>query len=215
MTNIDWFIIFLFSILLIGIAYFTNRQTKSVASFLSSERLAGRYLLTIAQSMAFLSAIGTIGQFESYYRNGIGGMWWGMLLMPVGIIIALSGFVAYRYRETRALTMAQFLEMRYSRKFRVFSGIISFFSVLNCAVFPMVTANFIIYFLGFPLTFEFLGISFSTYHTTMIIMIGSAVALAISGGQNTIIGNQFLSRRYHQLSMHCINMVYFIFLWMG
>ena len=89
MTNIDWFIIFLFSILLIGIAYFTNRQTKSVASFLSSERLAGRYLLTIAQSMAFLSAIGTIGQFESYYRNGIGGMWWGMLLMPVGIIIAL------------------------------------------------------------------------------------------------------------------------------
>ena len=214
MTNIDWFIIFLFSILLIGIAYFTNRQTKSVASFLSSERLAGRYLLTIAQSMAFLSAIGTIGQFESYYRNGIGGMWWGMLLMPVGIIIALSGFVAYRYRETRALTMAQFLEMRYSRKFRVFSGIIAFFSgVLNCAVFPMVTANFIIYFLGFPLTFEFLGISFSTYHTTMIIMIGSAVALAISGGQNTIMVTSFFQGIITSLA--CIASIWFILYFFG
>ena len=137
MAGIDWIIIALFVVLLAVIAVVTNRMTTSVAGFLSSERLAGRYLLTIAQSMAFLSAIGTIGQFESYYRNGIGGMWWGMLLMPVGIIIALSGWVAYRYRETRALTMAQFLEQRYSRKFRVFAGIVAFFSgVLNCAVFP-------------------------------------------------------------------------------
>ncbi len=209
MTGLDWGIVAAFVVLLIGIAVVTNRMTKSVAGFLSSERLAGRYLLTIAQSMAFLSAIGTVGQFESYYRNGIGGMWWGMLLMPVGIIIALSGWVAYRYRETRALTMAQFLEMRYSRKFRIFAGLIAFFSgVLNCAVFPMVTANFLIYFLGLPLHFELFGLMIPTYHTTMIIMIGSAVLLAIAGGQNTIMVTSFFQGVV--TSVACIGCMWFI-----
>jgi SSS family solute:Na+ symporter len=192
MTSLDWWIVAGFAAVLGIIAFFTNRMTKSVAGFLSSERLAGRYLLTIAMSMTFLSAIGNIGQFESYYRNGIGGMWWGMLLMPVGIIIALSGWVAYRYRQTRALTMAQFLEMRYSRNFRVFSGLVSFFSgVLNCAVFPMVTANFLIYFLGLPAQYELLGLTLPTYHTVMLIMIGTGILLAVAGGQNTIMVTSF------------------------
>jgi SSS family solute:Na+ symporter len=214
MTGIDWGIVTIFVLLLAGIAIVTNRMTKSVAGFLSSERLAGRYLLTIAQSMAFLSAIGTVGQFESYYRNGIGGMWWGMLLMPVGIIIALSGWVAYRYRETRALTMAQFLEMRYSRRFRVFAGMVAFFSgVLNCAVFPMVTANFMIYFLGLPLQYEILGIMLPTYHSVMLVMIGSAVILAIAGGQNTIMVTSFFQGVI--TSVACIGCMWFILRFFG
>ncbi len=73
----DWLIVGGFVTALVVIAVVTNRMTKSVAGFLSSERCAGRYLLTIAQSMAFCSAIGTVAGFESYYRNGIGGLWWG------------------------------------------------------------------------------------------------------------------------------------------
>lgn len=192
MELLDWIIVGVFAISLVAIAIITNRMTKSVAGFLSSERSAGRYLLTIAQSMAFLSAIGMVGGFEGYYRNGIGGMWWGMLMMPVGIIIALSGWVAYRYRQTRAMTMAQFLEMRYSKKFRIFAGLIAFFSgVLNCAVFPMVTANFLIYFLGLPMSFDFLGMAVPMYQTVMFVMIGAAVLLAIAGGQNTIMVTSF------------------------
>jgi SSS family solute:Na+ symporter len=209
--SLDWFIIAAFTVLLFAIALVTNRMTKSVAGFLSSERLAGRYLLTIAQSMAFLSAIGMVGQFESYYRNGIGGLWWGMLLMPVGIIIALSGWVAYRYRETRALTMAQFLEMRYSRRFRVFAGLVAFFSgVLNCAVFPMVTANFLIWFLGLPPYVSLFSLEVSVYHLTMLVMIGAAVLLAVAGGQNTIMVTSFFQGII--ASAACIGCVVF-FLW--
>lgn len=205
MTGLDWGIVVLFVALLIGISIVTNRMTKSVAGFLSSERLAGRYLLTVAQSMAFLSAIGTIGQFESFYRNGIGGQWWGMLMMPVGIIVALSGWVVYRYRQTRAMTMAQFLEQRYSRRFRVFAGITAFFSgVLNCAVFPMVTANFMIYFLGLPPQY---------YHLVMFIMVASAVILAISGGQNTIMVTSFFQGIV--TSAACVAGVWFVVVHFG
>lgn len=192
MTFIDWIIVGTFFGCLLAIAIITKKMTRSVAGFLSSERLAGRYLLTIAQSMAFIAAIGIIGNFEAIYRNGLGGVWWGMMFVPINTILALTGFVIYRYRETRVLTMAQFIEIRYSRKLRLFAGFLGFFSgVLNCAVFPMVTANFLIYFLQLPETYTLLGLTLPTYHTCMFLMVGFAVLMAISGGQITIMVTDF------------------------
>ncbi len=189
---IDWTIIGAFGLLLLGIVIVTNRLTKSVAGFLSSERCAGRYLLTVASSMAFCSAIGVVGGFEGGYRNGISGMWWGMLMMPVGTALALSGWVTYRYRQTRSLTMAQFLEKRYSRKFRIFAGFVAFISgILNCAVFPLVTAHFLVYFLGLPEQFSLAGIEFSTHFWTMAVMVTLGVTLALAGGQITIMVTDF------------------------
>ena len=154
MHLIDGVIIAVFAVALIIIAIITNRRTKSVAGFLSSERLAGRYLLTIAGSMAFCSAIGAVGDFEIYYRNGLAGYWWNMIRTPLATFIALTGWVIYRYPRTRSLTMAQFLEARYSRNLRVLAGFAAFVAgLLNCAVFTMVTANFLIYFLQLPLSF--------------------------------------------------------------
>ncbi|MBB6431239.1 sodium:solute symporter family protein [Algisphaera agarilytica] len=194
MQTVDWIIIAAFGLLLVGIVIFTNRITKSVAGFLSSERCAGRYLLTIANSMAFCSAIGIVGGFEGTYRNGITSIWWGMLMMPIGTILALTGWVTYRYRQTRSLTMAQFLEKRYSRKFRIFAGFVAFISgMLNCAVFPLVTAHFLVYFLDLPqVTYFTLGPwECGTHFLVMLVMVSLGVILAISGGQITIMVTDF------------------------
>lgn len=192
MQIFDWIIVIGFVVGLVLICIATSRVTKSVAGFLSSERCAGRYLLTIAQSMAFCAAVGAVGGFEAAYRNGLGGRWWAMMTMPVGIIIALSGWVAYRYRETRALTMAQFLEMRYTRRLRLMAGFLGFISgILNCAVFPMVTARFLIYFMGLPTEYNLFGLTLPMYHTVLLILVTTGVTLAVTGGQITIMVTDF------------------------
>jgi SSS family solute:Na+ symporter len=209
LQGLDWAIIATFFVLLGWISVSTNRLTKSVSGFLSSERCAGRYLLTMAQGMAFCAAIGMVAQFEGVYRNGLGNSWWGLMFMPIGMIISMSGWVTYRYRQTRALTMAQFMEMRYSRKFRVFAGMTAFFSgLLNCAVFPMVTANFLIYFLGLPEHFQWLGINWSSYHLLMLLMIGAAVALAVAGGQITIMVTDFFQGVIANVA--CLGVIFFV-----
>ncbi|MGE4490531.1 MAG: sodium:solute symporter [Kiritimatiellales bacterium] len=206
---IDWVIIAGFFVLLIVISVTTNRLTRSVAGFLSSERCAGRYLLTMAQAMAFCAAIGMVAQFEGGYRNGLGNSWWGLMFIPIGMIISMSGWVTYRYRQTRAMTMAQFMEMRYSHKFRIFSGITAFFSgILNCAIFPMVTANFLIYFLGIPKHFPWLGINWSSYHLLMILMVGVAVTLAVAGGQITIMITDFFQGVVTNIA--CLSVIFFL-----
>lgn len=194
MHPIDWVIIGVFFVLLIGIAISTRRITRSVSGFLSAERCAGRYLLTISTAMAFCSAIGTIGGFEAFYRQGLSGQFWGGIMAPVWMIVSLSGFVIYRYRSTRVLTMAQFLEVRYSRRFRVFAGSVAFLSgALNCAVFPLVTTTFAMHFLRLPDSFSIAGIPIPTFQFVMFILVGSSVTLAIAGGQITIMVTDFFA----------------------
>jgi len=42
------------------------------------------------------------------------------MLAPVGLFLAISGWVIYRFRETRALTLAEFFERRYGGPLRQF-----------------------------------------------------------------------------------------------
>lgn len=121
---VDIGIIAVIVIIIAGFALYTRRYTKSVADFLSANRCAGRYLLTIAGGMAGIGAISIVAQWVQFYQAGFTAMFWGQMLAPIGLVMALTGWIIYRYRETRAMTLAQFLEMRYSRKLRLFSGIL-------------------------------------------------------------------------------------------
>ena len=213
-STLDWVILAVFVLALFGIALVTRRMTKSVAGFLSAERCAGRYLLTIAFGMAYAAAVGLIGSWEGGYRNGLAPLWWNLLSLPISLVVAMSGWVTYRYRQTRALTMAQFLEMRYSRRFRIFAGFMAFSSgVLNCAIFPMVTALFVIHFIGLPSHVEFLGLTLSVFHIVMLLLVGSAVSLAVSGGQIAIMVTDFFMGTIANLA--CIALIGFILFRIG
>ncbi len=199
---IDWLIIAGLLCVLIGIAVRTRLLTRSVADFLAGNRCAGRYLLTMADGMAGLGAITIAANFEKFYESGFAGAWWGQILAPLGLILALSGFVIYRYRETRAMTMAQFFEMRYGRRFRVFSGMLAFFSgVLNYGIFPAVTARFLVYFCGLPPSFEMLGFSIPTIAPVMLLLLSMALALTLSGGQIAVIITDFFQGQFVQITI--------------
>ena len=141
----------------------TRKYMKSVADFLAANRVAGRYMLAVAGGMSSFGAITAVAGFEQYYKAGFAVLWWGMILAPIGLLIALSGWGLYRFRQTRAFTFAQFVEMRYSKRLRIFSGILCYISgVANFGIFPAVSANFFLYYCGLPKYFELFGFTFST-----------------------------------------------------
>jgi SSS family solute:Na+ symporter len=107
--------------------------------------------------------------------------------------ISVSGWVLYRFRQTRAMTMAQFFEIRYSRNFRIFAGALAFVSgIINFGIFPAVSARFFIYFCGLPQMVHVLGLHVSTFALVMIVILWIPVYFVFSGGQIAVMITDFL-----------------------
>lgn len=192
MQLLDW-VIFVGFILFIALMVLVPlRLTKSVADFLAANRTAGRYMLTMAEGAAGLGAISLIAKFEEFYSAGFPPAYWMLMILPVGLVISLTGWVIFRYRQTRAMTLAQFLEVRYSRKFRIFAGILCFLAgIINYGIFPAVTGRFFLYFFDLPETFQLLGMNVSVFPLLMFVLLSMAVFIATFGGQIAIIMTDF------------------------
>ena len=189
---VDWGIVGVFFVVVTSLALGAKRYTRSVADFLAANRCGGRYLLALAGGMTSLGAISIIALWEMYYEAGFTPAWWNMMLLPVAIIIAASGWVIYRYRQTRAMTLAQLFEIRYSRKFRVFAGIVGFIGgIINFGLFPAVGSRFFIYFCGLPQAFTIYGFEISTFAAIMLLLIATSFFYTCIGGQIAVILTDF------------------------
>jgi len=184
LSFIDWLIVL---IVLIGMIYsvsFTKGLMRSVTDFLSAGRTAGRYLISVSQGAAGLGAISIVSFLEVGYITGFSFQWWGLSQGIILLAITTSGWVIYRFRQTRSLTLAQFFEKRYSRNFRIFAGIVAFVcGIINFGIFPAVGAQFFISYCGIPNSF--LGIS--TFPLVMILLISIALYFVYTGGQIAVI----------------------------
>jgi SSS family solute:Na+ symporter len=187
MQPLDWLLVLLPSAAVAYIAWRTHNYNKGVAGFLSGGRVAGRYVVAVASGEAAFGLISAVALFEQYYKSGYTIAFWQKLATPIGLIVTLTGFLIYRYRETRVMTMAQFFEVRYSKRFRIFAGALAFIAgLVNYALFPAVGARFIIHFTGLPLEVNLLGWPVSTYPLVMLLFLSIAVSIILFGGQLTI-----------------------------
>lgn len=186
--------------IIIAVALYTRKQVRSVADFMAGGRAAGRYLLCTARSEQGAGAVMFVGLFEVFAKAGFTTNWWGQIGTPVGLLISISGFVFYRYRQTRAMTLAQFFEMRYSRKFRIFTGGLGFVAgVLNFGIIPCIGARFFVYFLGLPQAVGVLGLQVPTYLLLMACFLTTSALLTLAGGQVTILVTNCLEGMFSQI----------------
>lgn len=203
MTTIDYTIVVALLALLFAAALLTKRHTQSVVNFLAAGRCAGRYLLTVSEGIAGLGAISIVAGFEMYYNSGFTAVWWQLMIVTATTIAMLSGWIVYRFRQTKALTLAQFLEVRYSKNFRVFSGIMAWISgIINFGIFPSVGARFFIYFCGLPDTLF-------TYALVMATLIIIALLFTCLGGQIAVILTDFIQGTFCNIAIIAIIAVLF------
>ena len=184
LSFIDWLIV---AIALGGMIYsvsMTKGLMKSVTDFLSAGRTAGRYLISVSSGVAGLGAISIVMFLEMGYVAGFSLSWWGLSQGIIILAITMSGWVIYRFRSTRCLTLAQFFEKRYSRNFRIFAGIIAFAAgIINFGIFPAVGAQFFINYCGLPESF--MGIPM--YPLVMFVLLSIALYFVYTGGQIAVI----------------------------
>jgi SSS family solute:Na+ symporter len=187
MATLDWIMVLLPLLIVLSVGIYAQRYVKSVADFMSANRSAGRYLLCISGSELQTGAVVFVSSFEVFSHGGFAYGWMGHIAAPVGIILAITGFVSYRFRETRAMTLAQFFEIRYNKSFRVFTGLLGFFAgMLNFGIIPGIGARTMVYFLGLPESFQVLSATIPTYVPLLAVFLTITVFVATSGGVITV-----------------------------
>ncbi len=193
MTGIDWLIMGAVYAALVAGVLFSRRYMRSVADFLAAGRTAGRYLISVSQGIAGIGAITLVANMEMNLEAGFAMSWWGLSMALFVTIVVASGWVSYRFRATRCLTMAEFFERRYSRKFRIFAGFVAYGSgIVNFGIYPAVGARFFIYFMGLPKEFEFIGLTLETFPVAMLALLLTALYFVTVGGQVAIIVTDFI-----------------------
>jgi solute:Na+ symporter, SSS family len=188
MSWIDWAIAGASVAFVFACALYTKRYNRSVADFMAGGRAAGRYLICNAKGEASSGVANTIAKFQTYVTAGFVLSWWDSIGLPALMIASLFGFVVYRYRQTRAMTVGQFFEMRYSRNYRLFAGMLGFLAgILNYGVFPAVASVFFVYFLGLPTVTHIGPIHIQTHVIVMAVYLSSCLWMMLVGGQITLL----------------------------
>lgn len=207
MHLIDWSIVGALLGLMTFAALSTRKYNKGVVDFLSAGRCARKYVLGVAEGLSCVGAITIVAWFEAYYRGGFSVAWWTMVTLLAQVIVAMSGWIAYRYRQTRALTLAQILEMRYSKNFRVFAGFVIFLSgTLNFGLFPAIAGRFFQYYFGWePVMFSLAGVEIDLVYAGIM---GGLTIIALffvfAGGQITIMLTDFIQGTFANICLSII-----------
>ncbi len=196
----DYGIVALFAIVVFGSVFYARTYVRSVSDFLATNRSTGRYLLTISQGLCGVGAISILAFWQQNFTSGFSMSFWGFAMNIVVLVVAISGWISYRYRQTRCLTLAQFFEERYSRKFRVFAGGLAFISgIINYGIFPAIEAHFFIYFTGIP-EISFYGFPV-TFAATMMGILGLSILFVWLGGQVAVVITDFFQGLFVSLAM--------------
>lgn len=194
MSGLDYGIVLVWVIFIMMVSTLCRKLSRSVADYLSANRCAKRYLLCTSTDMGSFAVIFVVAVFQQSYQAGFAAEWWNWLIMtPVLMILPLTGWVQYRYRETRAQTMPEVFRIRYGHNFRIFSGILAFTAgILNYGIFPAVTANFFVHFCGMPESVNVLGLQVGTFPLTMAACLALALFVLFNGGQVSVMVTDFL-----------------------
>lgn len=188
MTYIDWIIAIIPLFFILSLALYSGKYVKGVVDYLAAGRLAGRYVICVDDMAAGLSVITLVAYVEMHYQTGFAMTFWSNMLTPLGIAMALTGYCVYRFRETRALSIGQFLEMRYNRPFRVFaSGLRTLTEMLINAIGPVIAANFFIAFLGLPQKVSIAGFSIPSFLLVIATVLFLAVMVILPGGRISLL----------------------------
>ncbi len=192
-----------------------KRYVRGVADFLVAGRSVGRYLGLGSDSMQAVGAVTILAYWQMNYKAGFAGQWWYLLTPLAGILVALTGWGIFRFRETRAMTLGELVGKRYGQRARIFFGAVAYLAgVVNMGIFPAVGAGFFVYYCGFPAELMVFGFGVSTSVVIMLLFVGAAVVLCLLGGQVALVVTDFFQSLFVNAMLIAVAvMIFRMFTW--
>lgn len=183
MSIIDWLIVVLPVALVLYMGWKAGQYVRGVSDYLVAGRICGRYVLSVADVANGLAVITLVSYTELHYKTGFAMSFWSNIILPMSMMFALVGYCTYRFRETRSMSLGQFLEIRYCKALRIFaSGLRTTSEMLANMICPAIAARFFIYMLGLPHRLDIFGVQVPTFGLVIILVLTLSISIIWMGG---------------------------------
>jgi solute:Na+ symporter, SSS family len=180
----DWIILVVYLVFTMGVGFWVKRYVESLSGYM----VAGRRVKTALGVATFAATeIGTITFMyfgELGYVSGFSCFIIGILAMLAYLFVGRTGFIIAALRRHRVMTIPEFYEMRFSRRVRLFGGIILFLGgVLNMGIFLKFDGIFLS---------EVMGFGPQAVSVIMLVMIIIVITYTVLGGMFSVIVTDYM-----------------------
>ena len=143
-ATLDWIIIVVYVGATLAAGIYGRKFVGGISDFLVAGRELGTFIGIATLAATEIGTITFMYYAELGYKTGYASFVNGLIAGVVMIVIGRTGFVVSRLRELRLMTVPEFFEAKFSRKLRVFTGVlVAAGGILNMGVFLKVEGTFL------------------------------------------------------------------------
>jgi SSS family solute:Na+ symporter len=182
---IDWVIVCVYICIPVVIGIIVRRYIRQLSDFIVAGRSLKLFIAIATLTGTELGLVTVMYNSELGFLHGLSAFHVGIIETLCILAIGLTGFIVYKLRQLRIMTIPEFYEMRFGRNVRIVGGIIlALGGILNMGLFLQAGARFMMGVTGYSNP-----AGLKLFMSVMLIMV---LVYTVLGGMVSVVINDFI-----------------------
>ncbi|KPK87100.1 hypothetical protein AMJ80_12505 [bacterium SM23_31] len=204
--TIDWIIVLVYICIPVVIGILVRKYVRQLSDFIVAGRSLRLFIAIATMTGTELGLVTVMYNAEMGFLHGFSAFHIAVIEFSCILAIGLTGFIVYRLRQKKVMTIPEFYEERFGRKVRIVGGtILALGGILNMGLFLQAGARFMMGVTGYSNP-----AGLQLFMSVMLIMV---LIYTVLGGMVSVVLNDFL--QFVVLSIGMLIGCYFIIVKIG
>jgi len=183
--TIDWIIVMVYICIPVVIGILVRKYIRQISDFIVAGRSLRLFIAIATLTGTELGLVTVMYNSELGFKHGFSAYHVALIESVCILAIGLTGFIVYKLRELKLMTIPEFYEMRFGKSVRVIGGtILALGGILNMGLFLQAGARFMMGVTGYS---NMAGMKL--FMSVMLIMV---LIYTVLGGMVSVVLNDFL-----------------------
>ena len=183
--TIDWIIVSVYICIPVVIGVIVKKYIRQLSDFIVAGRSLKLFIAIATLTGTELGLVTVMYNSELGFKHGFSAFHVGIIETVCILAIGLTGFIIYKLRQLKIMTIPEFYGMRFGRKVRIVGGIIlALGGILNMGLFLQAGARFMMGVTGYSNP-----AGLKLFMSVMLIMV---LIYTVMGGMVSVVLNDFM-----------------------
>ena len=182
---IDWVIVMVYICIPVVIGVIVRKYVRQLSDFIVAGRSLRLFVAIATLTGTELGLVTVMYNAELGFKHGFSAFHVGIIETVCILAIGLTGFIVYKLRELRVMTIPEFYEMKFGRTVRIVGGfLLALGGIMNMGLFLQAGARFMMGITGYSNP-----AGLKIFMSVMLIMV---LVYTVMGGMVSVVLNDFL-----------------------